>query len=130
MTRRASGLRRKIKPLKLTESFSSPIRPPPVVATIPTLAVMVWMASYWALIPLINWSSEELMTMSAGRVLGTMRMCDRHPDRAGTMASNAAANCCRFLMGTNLKYNFPVRGGMTLVLGRICSALGHLLTDC
>ena len=86
---------------------------------------MVWMASYWALIPLMSWLREELMTMSAGRVLGTMWVCDRHPVQGrdhGEALLPQTAVC--LLMGTNFKYNFPVRDDMAPVSERMSSVLG------
>ena len=42
--------------------------------------------------------------MSAGRVLGTMRVWVRHPVSDGATAINPIANACLILIGTNFKY--------------------------
>jgi hypothetical protein len=47
-----------------------------------------------------------LITTSARRVLGTMRVCDRHPVRAGAIPKSPMAKACRsfICICTNCKY--------------------------
>jgi hypothetical protein len=53
-------------------------------------------------------SSDVLMMTSATRVLGTVRVRDRHPVSAGASPINPTTHACRIFIGTNLKYIYPL----------------------